>query len=694
MTRVPSDNPMARPSMASILKAYSLPLILFTVSMYYQLFVIPRSFPVSHYDVLGINRDNSIEEVTDAYEKLSSNWRSSVEVPSTDEFIKIRYAFELLKNPLWKRDYDIFGIDEQVHVIEKLKEQYAGASFSEIDLPLLEAASFDAVDPAFNVITSENLLSKFEHSKAFLVQVFSFGSNRCKLFSVIWKRIATLLDGIANTGMVELGDFHLATYLAEKRSTGQPFFRDGLPSLVAFPPGCKTLDCLVWYAGELSVDAVTDWVSTAILSLPRITYYFKESLVKGFLAKTSHHKVKVIFFSKTGERATPFVRQGAKNYWAYASFAFVLWREEESSIWWNMFGVESAPAIVILKDPGVKPVVYHGSVNNSMFTSMMEQNKHQELPQLRSVTSMELGCDARGYSRAGNKTLIWYCVILAGRLSPELNQMRETIRRVQGILSNDGESNTADENLSATPSAIALKEKRLTFTWMDGEAQKSRCLFYIHSESSFETCGPRRDPSDVPRLLIVRYRRNATEDGVKIERKTNTILDAFQEDTDPSSQLVATYNGSSEILQIIRWISQIIEDGDSRDLPFFRTRTPALVPEDADPIWSRGATSIISTSKGMKQKIGSITSRIHDNLGDPRLGPILLLGALMSFGSIWLWRSQSTHSSQSIQSTMDENRRNRRDRRKTMSTRGQPSSITDMEPKDARQISLSDSDAE
>lgn len=46
-------------------------------------------------------------------------------------------------------------------------------------------------------------------------------------------------------------------------------------------------------------------------------------------------QVKVIFFSKTGERATPFMRQAAKDYWADASFAFILWREEESSYWWG-----------------------------------------------------------------------------------------------------------------------------------------------------------------------------------------------------------------------------------------------------------------------------------------------------------------------------------------------------------------------
>lgn len=36
-----------------------------------------------------------------------------------------------------------------------------------------------------------------------------------------------LLDGVANHAMVELGDVQLVTYLAEKKPTGQVFFRKG-----------------------------------------------------------------------------------------------------------------------------------------------------------------------------------------------------------------------------------------------------------------------------------------------------------------------------------------------------------------------------------------------------------------------------------------------------------------------------------
>ncbi|XP_061338840.1 uncharacterized protein LOC133285601 isoform X2 [Gastrolobium bilobum] len=480
MARVPS--PLA--STASTIRAYALPLILFAGAMFYQLVLIPNSFPPSHYDVLQIERYSSVEKVKDAYDKLESKWNSAVEVSDINEFLKIRYAYELLTNPLWKRDYDIFGIDEQLHIVESASKHYAGKHISQLDFPLLHAPSSDSIDHSSKVISASDFQSIFPDAKPWLIQLYSSGSRHCSQFSKSWKKIASLLDSVANIGMVELGEMELAIYLADKRSTGKPFFRNGIPSLVAIPPGCRAAKCFSRFDGELTVDnvtnwdgdltvdKVTNWFATSILALPQINYYSKESLVPNFFGKSSHHKVKVIFFSKTGERAAPFIRQVAKDYWAYASFAFILWREEESSYWWGGFGVESAPAIVFLKDPGVQPVVHHGSVNNSIFLNMMENNKEQELPQLRSVTSMELGCDPHGYSRAGYDTIIWYCAIAVGRPSLEFNKMRETMCRVQETLSKHSEVDASSENQSLAPAVDAFKRKRLTFAWLDGEKQK------------------------------------------------------------------------------------------------------------------------------------------------------------------------------------------------------------------------------
>lgn len=48
----------------------------------------------------------------------------------------------------------------------------------------------------------------------------------------------------------------------------------------------------------------------------------------------------------------------------------------------------------------------------------------------------------------------------------------KTVRRVQETLSNDGELTAVDQDPSSAPALLALKQKRLTFTWLDGEAQK------------------------------------------------------------------------------------------------------------------------------------------------------------------------------------------------------------------------------
>ncbi|KAI3820850.1 hypothetical protein L1987_08400 [Smallanthus sonchifolius] len=692
-----SENPKPSEPLPSAIQAYWLPAILFCASMFFQLVAIPRSFPPSHYDALRIKSFSSIEQVNEAYQQLSSNWKQGKGPSSTLDMIKVQYAFELLSNPTWKRDYDIFGIDEHLHVMERVKEKYSNADFSDISLPLLEPTSFEP-DQAFEVISSENYVSKLQNSNTLLVQVFSVGSSQCAQFSGSWKRIASLLDGIANTGMIEIGDLKLATYLSEKKYTGAPFFRNGLPSLVAFPPGCKTSDCIVRYTGELSVDAVTDWFATTILSLPRIPYYSMESLAQTFLGKGSRHKVKVIFVSKTGQRATPFVRHLAKNYWSYASFAFAVWREEESIFWSNTFGVEEAPAIVILRDPGVKPVVYHGLMNNSRLIDIMEQNKHQVLPQLRSITSMELGCDPKGYSRAGNDTMVWYCAAVVGRQSAELHKMREAMRRVQEILSNDVDVDQLDDQ-TAPSAAVALKEKRLTFAWVDGEVQKRFCMFYVNVEDSYDTCGPRRDITDVPRLFLVRYKRNDTEVNKKIEENSmNMFASMASRDVDPTSQLVALYKGLNEIPQIIQWISETVRDGDSRDLPFHRTSTPELVPEDADPMWSKGREQIISSSRGMKQRIGTVPQRISDLMGDPRFGPMLLLGALMSFGFIYLRRNQAIKPKESDNASHPKTEgadrsKLRRRRPKSQTNQNASPSMTDLEPPNAFQMPFTDSDS-
>ncbi|KAI3820849.1 hypothetical protein L1987_08399 [Smallanthus sonchifolius] len=79
-----SENPKPSEPLPSAIQAYWLPAILFCASVFFQLVAIPRSFPPSHYDALGIKSFSSIELVNEAYQQLSSNCYFNVLVLSVN----------------------------------------------------------------------------------------------------------------------------------------------------------------------------------------------------------------------------------------------------------------------------------------------------------------------------------------------------------------------------------------------------------------------------------------------------------------------------------------------------------------------------------------------------------------------------------------------------------------------------------
>uniref|UniRef100_A0A7N0RC67 J domain-containing protein n=1 Tax=Kalanchoe fedtschenkoi TaxID=63787 RepID=A0A7N0RC67_KALFE len=81
---------------------------------------------------------------------------------------QIQYAFELLTNPIWKRNYDLYNIDEHIHVLQEAKAAYAEKAFSDFKVPLLSSTGNN--DYAFNVITAKNFASKLQDHQPWIVQ--------------------------------------------------------------------------------------------------------------------------------------------------------------------------------------------------------------------------------------------------------------------------------------------------------------------------------------------------------------------------------------------------------------------------------------------------------------------------------------------------------------------------------------------
>lgn len=212
--------------------------------------------------------------------------------------------------------------------------------------------------------------------------------------------------------------------------------------------------------------------------------------------------------------------------------------------------------------------------------------------------------------------------------------------------------------------------------------------------------------AEIPRLFVIRYLRNnsALETRAQEMAKWKSLLvQDLIDETDQAGQFVAGYKGTADVSEIVDWLANIIKDGDSRDLPFFTLKTPKLLPDDSEPIWSRTAQQI--PLRSIKQSVLAVIGGLSVYLEDPRIGPFLLLGALLSLGTVWLRRSQQAELSKSKQPSQpnqpsteapskDERRQRPWDPVRRRSGKNLPPSMTDLDPSNAYQMPLPDSDSD
>ncbi|CAM6100167.1 unnamed protein product [Calypogeia fissa] len=586
------------------------------------------------YEVLDVAHNATMDDIEEAYEQHAQTWSPEKRYQPSEiqDILEIEHAYQVLSHNLRRRDYDYFRHDPLQVEVDNIRGQYEGRTQALfVEFPLWVPKVLDnGIESTAEVVTYQNFGDLVLYSSdLWLIQIYSVADPQSHEFAPIWNRIVDLMEGVVRVGRLELQEMPLALILSERNWLhGNAFYRNGFPAIIAVQPGCRKMDCIDRYYEEKTSEAIVDWVGSRLLRLPRILYYNAQSLMTEIIQKPGPHKVKVIQFSTTGERAPLHLRKAARDYWQYAVFAMVLWRESEATFWESRVGVEAGPATVFLKDPGLPPVIHHGKLTSSDFRDLMEQHKTFELPQLRSITSADLGCDVSNHSRAGNETKIWYCVIVAGRPGLELNQLRGVVRGVQEQL-----TISSTEEISTAPGVKAFKDKRLSLAWLDGETQKAYCFFYLSSATMYEACGPKKYEFDeIPKIFLIRFIRievkKEPESGKKRWLpKTKWEVQA-EEESKYAAQLVTKYNGSAYVSEIMEWISTMVTQGDDEGLPSFSGKSPDLVEEEKIPFSAKTQEFIADKRVKLVNKGKGISYLVQDLVEDPKFFPLVLFVAL------------------------------------------------------------------
>ena len=72
-----------------------------------------------YYEVLGVSRDASQEEIKKAYRTLAKKYHPDVSTDpnATEKFAEIQVAYDCLSNPDKKANYDRFGTEDMVLLV-------------------------------------------------------------------------------------------------------------------------------------------------------------------------------------------------------------------------------------------------------------------------------------------------------------------------------------------------------------------------------------------------------------------------------------------------------------------------------------------------------------------------------------------------------------------------------------------------
>jgi curved DNA-binding protein CbpA len=490
------------------------------------------------YAILGVDKTADASAIKRSYRKLSLRFHPDKQHTINDDeekekierkFMSIQMAYKTLIDPEKRRNYDVTGYAnlKDLERDEKRKEKEEGekkggyqrftkkkGSSSSSSSSRMKRGGWDSEEQTIDSIDSETFdftsLSAFEsivfnrrrNSKdnnagavggnSWLIEVYDDASEPSQRASSSWEQASRALDGFAKFGRVNQKLYRrLAVKVAPKYfMSNEPIAFTKLPAVVGFAQGCNNFWCAQRYRGEMKADDLGSFVMDKLLRLKEVPSVASEELEQNFAPVTirgnikdenkktpKNDKVKFIIFSPRATTPSPTLRKLATEYSNDVHVVRIHHTERDQGKWKQIYGVESAPAVVVLKSESNEVIVKHGVSGKESLKRLFTEHHFQLIPEITSRSMDDIRCKSGGLTRL--------CVLLLGDERETTESLKHTLSSIKKDLQKErDESNEEGLNAMKVSLSAALENDEIVFARIDCVKQKKACQAYSFKRGS------------------------------------------------------------------------------------------------------------------------------------------------------------------------------------------------------------------
>ncbi|KAI5639925.1 dnaJ domain-containing protein [Phthorimaea operculella] len=205
---------------------------------------------VTYYEILGISKQASTQEIRQAYKRLAIKYHpdKNPEVSNQEMFLKITEAYETLKDPNKRHDYDRYGN------YPSYTKTYDHRSQAEYNNLYYNGLYHD--DPFVETLSSGSFYNFLQDNGFHFINFYSPFCPPCQNLVDHWKKLAEVYKGIVRVGAVNCKYYNNFCYNSMRIGS--------YPTLLFYPNGRK--GNYIYYRGERTIEALDEFLMSYLRS--------------------------------------------------------------------------------------------------------------------------------------------------------------------------------------------------------------------------------------------------------------------------------------------------------------------------------------------------------------------------------------------------------------------------------------------